>query len=160
MSILAADFSQYVVQNALLELNKVGIPYSTTAHNLLMGTAAQESLLGTYLVQQSGPGVSPFMLTPSLIPMQLAKLTDQQRNFINSWSINNDATNAGELVTNLCLAAMLCRVWYWNVPYSLPPNTRSGLWRYYKQWFNTYSGAATESQWNTNWGLTGIDIPD
>jgi hypothetical protein len=39
-------------------------PYTKTAHDLLMGTAAQESLMCTHLVQQSGPGIGPYMATP------------------------------------------------------------------------------------------------
>lgn len=156
MSILASDVSTQVVIPALQLLAPAGIPYTKTAHDLLMGTAAQESLMGLYLVQQSGPGVGLWMATPSLVPVVLGQLNASQRAAIAKIG---DATNAGQLVTNLTLAAMVARAWYWVLPDALPADTVSGLWMYYKRFYNTLAGAATETQWNTNWGLTGITLP-
>jgi hypothetical protein len=158
MSILAVDFGQYVVQNALEILaNQKAIPYSEIAYNLLMGTAAQESLLGTYLVQQSGSGIGPFMQTPSEVPAMLAACDANTLSALASVSQSDNSPN--QIITNLVYAAMICRIFYWQVPAPLPDNTRAGLWGYYKEYYNTAAGAATETQWNTNWGLTGISLP-
>lgn len=159
MSIVAQDFSLYVVQDALQMLHPA-IPYSDVAHNLLMGTAAQESLMGTYLVQQKGPGVGIFMASPSLVHGVLAKLTPAQLAPMKQVAQGGDLTNTNQLITNLLLAAMLCRAWYWVVPAPLPPNTVSGLGAYYKMYYNTLSGAATETQWHTNFNLTGLSLPE
>ena len=156
MSIVASDFSSLVVVPALQLLAPAGIPYSKTAHDLLMGTAAQESLLGTYLVQQSGPGVGVFMATPVEVPGILSRCSPTIQAAIIK--VGNPLDN-GTLAANLTLAAMVARCWYWVEPAPLPPDTVSGLWGYYKQYYNTLAGAATESQWNTNWKLTGIVIP-
>lgn len=155
MSILATDFSTLVVIPALELLGTAGIPYSKTAHDLLMGTAAQESLMGTYLVQQSGPGVGVFMASPALVPAVLRQCSTAIRGVIGDLG---DPTDGGALASNLVLAAMLARCWYWVVPEPLPADTVSGLWGYYKAHYNTAAGAATESEWNTNWGLTSISL--
>jgi hypothetical protein len=158
MSILAADFGQYVVQDALEILaNMNAIPYSETAYNLLMGTAAQESLLGTYLVQQSGPGIGPFMQTPSEVPAMLAACNANTLSALAS--VSHSGSSPNQIITNLVYAAMICRIFYWQVPAPLPDNTLAGLWGYYKEHYNTATGAATQTQWNTNWGLTGISLP-
>ncbi len=159
MSILASDLSTQVVIPALQLLAPAGIPYSQTAHDLLMGTCAQESIMGLYLVQQSGPGAGLWMATPSLVPGVVAKLTAAQQAVLKSVAQNGDLTNTTQIVTNLALAAMVARAWYWLVAEPLPADTIAGLWGYYKQWYNTPAGAATEIQWNTNWGLTGIALP-
>lgn len=156
MSIAAADFSSYVVIPALQLLAPAGIPYSKTAHDLLMGTAAQESLLGTYLVQEMGPGVGVFMATPSEIPGILARCSLAIQAAVAKIG---DPTNAGQLASNMTLAAMVARCWYWVDPQPLPADTMSGLWAEYKRVYNTPAGAATVSQWNTNWKLTGISLP-
>lgn len=156
MSILASDFSGLVVVPALELLAPAGIPYSKTAHDLLMGTAAQESLLGTYLVQQSGPGVGVFMVTPNLVAAVLMRCSLDVRSAIGAVG---DVASSGAIASNLTLAAMIARCWYWVVPDALPPDTVSGLWGYYKRWYNTPAGAATETEWSTNWGLTGISLP-
>jgi hypothetical protein len=67
MSILGFDFSAQVVIPALQMLAPAGIPYTKTAHDLLMGTGAQESLMCTYRVQPSGPDIGPYMATPSFV---------------------------------------------------------------------------------------------
>ena len=156
MSILAADISRYVVVPALQLLAPTGIPYSKTAHDLLMGTAAQESLMGLYLVQQGGPGVGLWMASPNLVPAILGRLSKAQ---LDALAAVGDATNPGQVTANLTLAAMLARCWYWIVPTPLPADTISGLWGYYKLHYNSLAGAATETQWYTNWGLTGITLP-
>lgn len=159
MSILGSDCSTQVVIPALQMLARAGIPYSKTAHDLIMGTFAQESLLGTYLVQQSGPGIGLGMATPSLVPGVIAKLSPAQQAVLKSVAQNGDISNTTQIVTNLVYAAMITRAWYWIEPDPLPPDTIAGLWVYYKKLYNTPAGAATESQWNTNWGLTGITLP-
>lgn len=156
MGILGSDCSAQVVIPALQMLARAGIPYSKTAHDLLMGTFAQESLMGTYLVQQSGPGIGLGMVTPSLVPGVISRLSPAQQVVLKSVAQNGDITNTTQIVTNLVYAAMITRAWYWVEPDPLPSDTISGLWQYYKSKYNSYSGSATESQWNTNWGLTGI----
>lgn len=156
MSINASDFSSLVVVPALQLLAPAGIPYSKVAHDLLMGTAAQESLMGTYLQQESGPGVGIFMATMSEVGGILGRCAAPIYTAI--LKVGNPL-DAGAMATNLTIAAMVARCWYWVEPTALPADTISGLWGYYKTHYNSSLGAATESQWNTNWKLTGINIP-
>jgi hypothetical protein len=158
MSILGSDCSIQVVIPALELLDKAGIPYSKTAHDLIMGTFAQESLMGTYLVQQSGPGIGLGMVTPGLVAGIIAQLSNAEQSILRSVAYNSDLTNTDQIITNLTYATMITRAWYWVVPAALPGDTIAGLWAYYKTYYNTPLGAATETQWNTNWGLTGISL--
>lgn len=157
MSIAAADFSTYVVVPALQLLAPAGIPYSTTAHDLLMGTAAAESTMASVLVQEGGgPGIGPFMATPSLVPGILARCSPTIRAAIAKVG---DPTNNGAVTSNLTLAAMLARCWYWVEPAPLPADTISALGDYWKTYYNSSLGAGTATYWATQWKLTGITLP-
>ena len=58
MTINAGQFSAQIVVPTLQMLAKdAAIPYTDTAYYLIMGTIAQESLMGTWLVQQAGPAL-------------------------------------------------------------------------------------------------------
>ena len=123
-----------------------------------MGTWAQESLGGAYLMQYGGgPGVGMWMMTPSEIPSLLARCSQPQLAAIALVSTPEEL--AEQLPTNLLLAAMIARLFYWQVPAGLPADTVSGLWNYYKRYYNTFEGAATEAEWRANWRLTGIVLP-
>ena len=45
------------------------------------------------------------------------------------------------------------------LPASPAPVAVAALFAYYKQWYNTPSGAATPAQFAQNWMLTGIVLP-
>lgn len=157
--ILASDFSTYVVWPALMSLKPLGIPATPTAHNLLMGTAAIESSLGTQLVQeQGGPALGVFMIEPASLATLQDQLSPELAAFVNGL-LPPGADVKARIVTDLMLAAVICRLFYWVVPKPLPANTVSGLWSYYKTYYNTAAGAATEVAWLRQWKLTGISLP-
>ena len=57
MAINAKQFSTQIVIPTLQILDQqAGIPYTDIAYYLVMGTIANESLLGTWLVQEGGSG--------------------------------------------------------------------------------------------------------
>lgn len=143
MTIAPGDFRRYVIQPALTALAPAGIPVTQTAADLLMATAAIESGLGTWLVQEDGPALGVFQIEPPSLDDLELMLTAAQKAALAT--LGSSAPLVDQLAGNLVLAAAVCRLFYWQVPEALPPDTKSGLWGYYKAHYNTALGAATES---------------
>lgn len=157
MTINAAQFSAQIVTPTLEMLaQQAGVPYSTTAFNLVMGTIAQESLMGTWLVQQDGGALGVGQIEPATLTGLVASLSAAEAAALAT--LATPATPAHNVVGNLPYAVALVRLFYWHIPAELPDNTVSGLFAYYKQWYNTLAGAATLAQWMQNWALTGITL--
>lgn len=154
MSIAAPDFRRWVIAPALAALAPAGIPVTKTAADLLMATAAQETALGTWLVQEDGPALGVFQIEPeSLDDLELV-LTPAQKAALAT--LGSAAPLVDQLAGNLVLAAAVCRLFYWQVPEPLPPDTVAGLWGYYKAHYNTLFGAATESEFLMALKLTDL----
>lgn len=132
--------------------------YSADAEELLMATCAQESLLGTYRSQVGGPARGIFQ-------METADHDDIWTNFLAyhfdlaaavrglSGQLSPTAT---DLVNNDAYAIAMARVHYARKPGALPAATDlAGLFHYYKQWYNTPLGAATQAEFNEHYKLTG-----
>lgn len=129
-----------VIRPALEHLSPV-IPYSLTAENLLMGTCAQESKMGQWVVQlEDGPAKGIFQMEP-------ATHDDIWINFLN-YSRQKDIVDllyefqqtSDELVYNLRYAAMMCRIHYFRVPDRLPDDNPNDLGEYWKNYYNTLGG--------------------
>lgn len=162
MTINAQQFIDQVATPVLQGLAAVGVPYSATALNLCMGTIAQESLLGTYLVQEGGPALGIGQIEPASLATVIAALTPAQAAYLAA--LATPATPEHNVVANLPYAFAVVRLFYWQSPLALPPNTVSGLFDTantcaYKPVYNTPAGAATLAQWRQNWLLTGITLP-
>ncbi len=157
MTIIASQFRELVVKPALTALVPAGIPHTQFAEDLLMATAAQESLLGTYLVQVGGPALGPFMIEPASLLTLLGRVTLVQDAVLTSLG-GGDAIGA-QLPINFLLAAAICRLFYWQVPAALPTtSTLTNLWTYYKTHYNTSAGAATLMQFQATLKLTDITL--
>jgi hypothetical protein len=154
MTINAADFRAYVVNPALAALAPAGIPVTKTAADLLMATAAMETDLGTWLTQVGGPALGMFQMQPATLAGLVSAMTPAQQAAVAK--IKTVQPYAEQIETNLLLAAALARLFYWNAPAPLPPDTLDGLWGYYKQWWNTPAGAATEADFIAALKLTDI----
>jgi hypothetical protein len=141
MTINAADFRRYVIDPALAALTPAGIPVAKTAADLLMATAANETDLGTWLNQAPGPALGVFQIEPASLKSLVARLSVAQMSALHG--VMTPQPIADQLDGNLVLAAAICRLFYWQVPAPLPPDTVSGLWSYYKTYYNTDAGAAT-----------------
>lgn len=157
MTINAQQFITQVAEPVLEGLVEAGVPYSATALNLCMGTIAQESLLGTFLVQEGGSALGIGQIEPTTLADLLSRIDGAQGKFLDG--ISTKETAERNVVTNLSYAFALVRLFYWLIPDPLPENTVSGLFAYYKQWYNTPLGATTLRQWRQNWLLTGINLP-
>jgi hypothetical protein len=141
MTVNALDFRQFVIEPALTQLAPAGIPVTQTAADLLMATAANETDLGTWLNQDPGPALGVFQIEPASLASLMARLSGPELTALNG--IMTPQPIAVQLDTNLLLAAAICRLFYWQMPAPLPPDTVSGLWSYYKTYYNTDAGAAT-----------------
>lgn len=147
---------EHVIRPVLKYLDPV-IPYSLTAENLLMGTCAQESKMGTYLVQLGdGPALSIFQMEPAThddIWDNFLLYNPEIANKIACLSSTNNASHAVELIGNLSYAAAMVRVHYFRRPESLPyGNGVPGLASYWKCHYNTECGKGTEEEFIRNYG--------
>lgn len=159
MTINAAQFCAQIVVPTLQMLDReAGIPYSDTACYLVMGTIAQESLLGTWLVQMSGPALGLGQIEPGTLDGLIAGLSPKEAAALAT--IASPASPAHNVVSNLAYAVAVTRLYFWQVPAPLPAkNTVAELYAYYKRWYNTPEGAATFAQFAQNWELTGLTLP-
>lgn len=153
----AKQFAMQVVIPTLQMLEqKALVPYSSTAYYLVMGTIANESLLGTYLVQEDGPALGIGQIEPATLHDLLSRLSDRQQLALDS--LSTSASPEHNVVANLPYAVAVTRLFYWHVPAPLPAPTVTALFDYYKQYYNTAAGSATLAQWKQNWALTGITL--
>lgn len=132
------------IQQVLTPLNL----YSADAEELLMATCANESNLGRYRTQaKGGPGKGIFQI-------ETATFNDIWKNYLAFHSDLADGIKAlnygvagtsADLVNNDRYSIAMARVHYLRCPGSLPAaNDLDGIWRYYKQHYNTPLGAAVE----------------
>lgn len=154
MTIAAADFRACVVNPALGVLDQAGVPYSRTAADLLMATAAVESGIGTYLVQHGGPALGVFQIERESLATLWSRLTPRQLTAMRS--VSTPQSPIAQVATNLVFAAAICRLFYWHNPMPLPPHTAAGLWDAYKKIWNTEAGKTTEPKFMAALGLTDI----
>lgn len=149
----AKQLRELVIRPTLQYLNPE-IPYSKDAENLLMMTAAHESLLGTYLKQVNGPALGIYQMEP-------ATHEDIHNNYVSHrdrldlllWTLvgEDDQYLLNVLVCNLKYATAMARVHYYRVPSKLPtredyPSHNAyvmALAEYAKKYYNTEKGKAT-----------------
>jgi hypothetical protein len=142
MGILASDFRQFIIAPTLYRLNL----WSEAAENLLLGTAAQESLLGYYLKQHGGPALGVYQTEPAshqdiwfnYLPSQ-PKLADSINQLVG---INKTMLEKEQaLITHLNYATAIARIIYYRAAEPLPASEDIfGLALYWKQHYNTSSG--------------------
>jgi len=149
MPINTKQLIELIIQPTLKEFDL----YSPSAEQLLAATCAQESLMGTYLSQVNGPALGIFMMEP-------ATHDDICLNFLKrkvGWPDSNMAINlypfdCERLPTDFKYATAMCRIHYLRVKEPLPAfNDIDGIWKYYKQYYNTPGGAATQTQFLLNY---------
>lgn len=132
--------------------------YSSAAVNLLLGTCAQESQMGHYLIQKrigmSG-GIGIYQMQKSTFDdvwdravMPNIAMKAKIRLLLGY----EGRPNADRIASDLLLATVMARLFYYLIPESFPKeNDIDGLAHYYKQHYNTPSGKATELQFKLNY---------
>lgn len=147
MAIDAKQLKLYVIVPTLARLRL----YSESAVNLLLGTCAQESQMGTYLKQINGSALGIYQTEP-------ATHDDIWDNYLK-YKIDLagkvlviDSRDNNNLIVNLAYATAIARIHYLRVSEPLPePNDIDGMAYYYKEYYNTAAGAATINDFITNY---------
>lgn len=132
--------------------------YSSAAVNLLLGTCAQESNMGKYLVQQ-GIGIRG-----GIGIYQMQKMTYEDiwtRQVMTSVGMKaklrlllgyEGMPQAERMASDLLLATAMARLFYYSVKEPLPKfDDIDGMAHYYKAHYNTHLGKATEEQFKLNY---------
>jgi len=117
---------------------------SPAAENLLLGTAAQESVFGTYLYQINGPALGVFQMEPGTYQWICNKYSGKYQYLFGRppW----------ELPWNLKLAILTARLRYRVVADPLPEaDDIDGLAAYWKQNYNSPAGKGTIEQFIANY---------
>ena len=130
------QFKECIVEPALKEMAEhFNGAYSDVAVNLMMGTAWQESLGGTFLKQLSGgPGLGPYQVEPDthidIFDNFLSFRPDDCAFVMGMWpfdAVQNarfdaDADIHELLVYNLRYATVIARLKYWRNNFDWPDN--------------------------------------
>lgn len=133
-----------------------GWDYNTqAARQLLLATAAQESHCGDYLKQVKGPALGVYQMEPATITDLYTHfaLGDKKELLYKFLSVAElQYPNLIGVVGNLHYATALARMNYRRFPGALPVfNDKGAMWAYYKKFWNSVTGAATEEDFNMNW---------
>jgi hypothetical protein len=128
--------------------------YSPAAEELLMATCAQESLLGQFRRQVSGPAIGIYQMEP-------ADFADIWTNFLAYRPTLRDQIAALastqpprpiELQDNDRFSTAMTRVHYLRCPRGLPePTDLTALWWFYRVNYNSLQGKATQEQFVANY---------
>ena len=138
-------------------LTAIGM-WSPSAVNLLLGTAALETNLGTYLVQKD-IGIRGGL---GIYQCESKTYNDIWDNYVlNSIPLRAKIkTYCGydskpfpvRLITDLSLATIITRLYYFRIKAPLPAaNDTAGLAEYWKKWYNTEMGSGTVEQFIENY---------
>ena len=110
--------------------------------------------MGRYLKQVGdGPALGIFQMEPTtyldIWDNYLRFRPALQQRMAERWPMQPEAT---EMMTDLFLAAVLCRLHYRRIPAPLPrADDLPGLARYWKRHYNTLGGRGTETEFTDNW---------
>ena len=150
----AIQLRMNIIRPVLEYLDPV-IPYSLAAENLLMGTCAQESRLGSYVVQMNGPALGIFQMEPAThidIWDNYLNYRDGLSSLIEELGTGPAMSNDMLLTGNLYYATAMARVHYYRVPMAMPPEDNvHQLANYWKLFFNTPEGKGTEAEFIHNY---------
>ncbi len=140
-----------LITDTLFEINML----SESAVNLLMGTAAQESHLGTYIRQIKGPALGIFQMEPATHNDIWHNYIDYKKGLeriIMDCALMSHPIDARALIYNLKYAIIMCRLHYRRAPEALPEYYDvAGLAKYWKKYYNTHLGAGTEEEFIKNY---------
>tara|TARA_R110002049_G_scaffold239404_3_gene412579 strand:+ start:1940 stop:2359 length:420 start_codon:yes stop_codon:yes gene_type:complete len=133
------------------------------AENLLMGTAAQESHLGTYLAQLGGgPALGIFQMEPAT-HQDIWDNFLRYKTYIRAGVLegvppthrepSQSAAHASLLIHDLSYATAMARIHYLRVSEALPadPDDVEALGTYWKNHYNTHRGRGTVAEFVSNY---------
>ncbi len=126
---------------------------SEAAINLLLGTCAQESAMGEYLVQIKGPAQGIFQMEPVTFRDIWANYVSYRPKIENILrdEFRGRANNSSQMVSDLRYATAMARLHYRRVKEPLPAaDDVWGLAEYWKQHYNTPLGRGTVQEFVHN----------
>ena len=146
------DLREQIIIPTLVELAAFNPKLnSKAAVNLLMGTAATESLGGYYLVQNNGPGLGIYSMEPAThddIWRYLNRPENRElRNIVSGMSKGREAL---DMVHDIRYATAMARIKYWMRPEPMPRKLETQA-RYWKKHYNTPLGRGTVSGYLQNY---------
>lgn len=135
-------------------IRRIGL-YSKAAENLLMGTAAQESHLGTYLHQLGkGPAKGIFQMEPATHADIWVNYLRYKRPLADELRLmaGMQTPTPETMIGNLYYAAAMARVHYLRVEEPLPKAENPyDLGEYWKEFYNTHQGRGTVEEFVANY---------
>ena len=152
---MSIDKNQFIEHLLEPVLKNAGL-YSEAAVCLLLGTAAQESAFGTYIIQKpNGPALGLYQMEPKTHH----DIYDNYLKYNNSlkariFNICNFVVEPSkdELMYNLRYATLMCRLHYYRIPEKLPePHNAENLAKYWKKYYNTEKGKGTIEEFISNY---------
>lgn len=121
--------------------------YGEVDVNLVMGTFAQESLMGTYIKQQGGgPGLGIAQVEPFTYNDLWNRFPQHFRHMKYF-----DKPDPTQLIWDLKLSTVVCRIKYYSIKSKLPESSIEGMAAYWKKWYNTPLGSGTEQSFIFNY---------
>jgi hypothetical protein len=120
--------------------------YSEDAVELLMMTAAQETLLGKYIRQVRGPALGVFQMEPGAYHDLFNKYIVTKPWLHNAFELysSDGASWEHNMIGNIPYQIVLARIYYLRYPEALPSSMdQEAMARYYKRYWNTHLGKAT-----------------
>lgn len=151
------DLCTHIIKPTLLTLARYNPKmYSKTAIKLLMGTAAQESDLGYWVKQITGPAVSIYQIEPAthydVTSRYLKDKPKLQQLVVGMVSQDRRLGDDEELITNLRYATAICRIRYWMEPDALPdPQDLVAIAKYWDTHYNANPYYGTVEEFMESW---------
>lgn len=147
MAINTEQLKRYIIEPTLKDFNL----YSPEAVNLLLGTAAQESHMGTYIHQINGPAQGIFQMEPNTE----LDIWDNYLHYRPELAQQIVALMGGDtegLIVNLAYQTIMARLHYLRVPEPLPDHRDvPAMAQYWKRYYNTPKGRGTEAEFIENY---------
>lgn len=142
----ADQLRELIIKPTLIDL----VMFTEEAMELLVFTCAVESNGGTYIKQLKGPALGIYQMEPEtyndIWENYIKKKAMLLTNIIHNFEITR-MPSEDRLIHDLRFATAMTRIHYARVPEALPPKTDIlGMWNYYKNYYNTSEGAATQNQ--------------
>lgn len=142
-------------------LTEYDYPNSDNVIDLLMLTASQETHLGKYIEQLNhGIALGVFQCEPNTYMDNLTYI-HRKATYSDKWLriqeyLPKDLNGFNKTIFkgNLIMQILMCRVHYYRVKEHIPTDIK-GIARYYKKYYNTYKGSATEEEAISNYKKYG-----
>lgn len=138
-------FLSKIIEPVLCNLK--GVPFSSTASQLLLGTAIKESGNFKYRKQIRGPALSYFQIEPEThddIWENYLKYRPNLASTVKTFLSNPNADKLFELENNDNYTVVIARISYKRAPEPLPMlDDLSSMAKYWKKYYNTPLGKGT-----------------